>query len=65
MDCGDHGSGVFFVFLCVVVVGVVRERGGESAVAPTVSRCSRHDSKNFHIPRIWYEKLDSEFPVGF
>jgi hypothetical protein len=66
-DRGDHGAGVFLFPVCVVVVGwvVVRERGGESAVAPTVGRCSQQDSKNVHIRRIWYEKIDSKFPVGF
>jgi hypothetical protein len=56
---------VFFLFpVCVVVVGCGRERGGET-VAPTVGRCSQQDSKNVYIRRIWYYKIDSEFPVGF
>ena len=57
---------VFFYFSCVLWWWVVvQKRGGESAVAPTVGRCSQQDSKNFHIRRILYEKIDSEFPVGF
>ncbi len=59
---------VFFLFpVCVVVVGCgPREsRGEESAVALTVGRCSQQDSKNVHIRRIQYKRIDSEFPVGF
>jgi hypothetical protein len=42
---------------------VVNKRGGESVA--TVGRCAQQDLKNFHIRWIWYEKLDSEFPIGF
>jgi hypothetical protein len=55
---------VFFSFPVFVGWVVLRERG-EEIVAPTVGRCSQQDSKNVHIRRIWYEKIDSEFPVGF
>ncbi len=63
-DRGDHGAGVFFFPVCVGWWVVVRERGGET-VAPTVGRCSQQDLKNVYIRRIWYDKIDSEFPVGF
>ncbi len=65
---GIMAAMLFLFSVCVVVVGCgPRESkgGGESAVAPTVGRCSQQDSKNIHIRRIWYEKIDSEFPVGF
>ncbi len=47
----------------VMVCGVVCKCG--SAVALTAGCFSLQDSKNIHIRRLWYEKKDSEFPVGF
>jgi hypothetical protein len=61
-DRGNHGAGVLCFSVCCGG-GLWSER--EEERAPLVGRCSQQDSKNSHVRRIWYEKIDSEFPVGF
>jgi hypothetical protein len=65
-DHGDHGAGVFLVFLCVVVVGCgPRERRRERLCSDSQSLLSAGFEKLPHTSNTVYEKIDSEFPVGF